>query len=84
MLNAGTWQREAAAEFYRALRSDAPLALVMVMRRIIGGDGGVGAAIDKILARGTARYSWAGGAGWPRDRRPGPAVPPASEPPAGA
>ena len=30
MLNAGTWQREAAAEFYRALRSDAPLALVMV------------------------------------------------------
>jgi diguanylate cyclase (GGDEF)-like protein len=30
VLNAGTWQREAAAEFYRALRSDAPLALVMV------------------------------------------------------
>jgi diguanylate cyclase (GGDEF)-like protein len=30
LLNAGTWQREAAAEFYRALRSDAPLALVMV------------------------------------------------------
>src|SRR5713226_3258963 len=27
---AGTWQREAAAEFYRARRSDAPLALVMV------------------------------------------------------
>jgi len=30
VLNAGTWQREATAEFYRALRSDAPLALVMV------------------------------------------------------
>jgi len=30
LLNAGTWQREATAEFYRALRSDAPLALVMV------------------------------------------------------
>jgi diguanylate cyclase (GGDEF)-like protein len=30
LLNAGTWQREAAAEFYRALRSHAPLALVMV------------------------------------------------------
>jgi putative membrane protein len=43
-------------------------ALIMVMRRIIGTDGGVGAAIDKILARGTARYSWAGGAGWPRAR----------------
>jgi diguanylate cyclase (GGDEF)-like protein len=30
LLNAGTWQREASAEFYRALRSHAPLALVMV------------------------------------------------------
>jgi diguanylate cyclase (GGDEF)-like protein len=30
LLNAGTWQREAAAEFYRALHSHAPLALVMV------------------------------------------------------
>ena len=30
LLNAGTWQREAAAEVYRARRSDAPLALVMV------------------------------------------------------
>jgi len=75
-------------------------ALVIVMRRIIGTDGGVGAAIDKMLGRGSASYSWAGGAGWsrargagwsrgrgagwPRDRRPGPAVPPASEPPAGA
>jgi diguanylate cyclase (GGDEF)-like protein len=30
VLNAGTWQREATAEFYRALRSNAPLALIMV------------------------------------------------------
>src|SRR5262249_35617440 len=30
LLNAGTWQREASAEFYRALRRDAPLALGMV------------------------------------------------------
>jgi diguanylate cyclase (GGDEF)-like protein len=30
VLNAGTWQREAAAEFYRALRSNTPLALIMV------------------------------------------------------
>src|SRR5260370_1635773 len=30
VLNAGTWQREATAEFHRALRSDAPLALVIV------------------------------------------------------
>ena len=44
-------------------------ALVMVMRRIIGADGGVGAAIDKILGRGSASYSWAGGAGWSRGPR---------------
>ena len=57
-------------------------ALVMVMRRIIGTDGGVGAAIDKILGRGPASYSWAGGAGWSRPRGRGPAVPPpAPEPP---
>lgn len=30
VLNAGTWQREATAEFYRALRSNTPLALIMV------------------------------------------------------
>ena len=30
VLNAGTWQREASAEFYRALRSGTPLALIMV------------------------------------------------------
>jgi diguanylate cyclase (GGDEF)-like protein len=30
VLNAGTWQREAASEFYRAVRSGAQLALIMV------------------------------------------------------
>jgi diguanylate cyclase (GGDEF)-like protein len=30
LLNAGTWQREAEAEFFRALRGNAPLALAMV------------------------------------------------------
>ena len=54
-------------------------ALVLVMRRIINTDGGVGAALEKILNRGSARYSWA--AGSPRTR---PAVPPTQEPPAEA
>jgi cytochrome c oxidase assembly factor CtaG len=40
-------------------------ALVMVMRRIISTDGGVGAAIEKILDRRPAAYTWAG-----RPRRP--------------
>jgi hypothetical protein len=51
------------------------------MRRIINNDGGVSAALDKILNRGSAAYSWAG------NRRPGlagPAVPPSQEPPAEA
>jgi diguanylate cyclase (GGDEF)-like protein len=30
LLNAGTWRREATAEFYRALRHRTPLALIMV------------------------------------------------------
>jgi putative membrane protein len=60
-------------------------ALIMVTRRIIDTDGGVGAAIDKILTRGSASYSWAGGAGWSRPRRGSAAVPPpAPEPPAKA
>ena len=60
-------------------------ALIMVTRRIIDTDGGVGGAIDKILNRGPASYSWAGGAGWSRPRRGRPAVPPpAPEPPAKA
>jgi len=48
----------------------------MVMRRIIDTDGGVGAAIDKMLNRGSSSYSWAGGAGWSRPRRAGRTVPP--------
>jgi hypothetical protein len=54
--------------------------MVMVMRRIIDSDGGVGAAIDKILSRGSAGYTWAGGAGSPRARRAGRAIPPAPGP----
>ena len=54
-------------------------ALVLVMRQMIDSDGGIGAAIEKILNRGSARYSWAASAGSPRARRP--AVPPAPEPP---
>jgi putative membrane protein len=57
-------------------------ALVMVMRRIINTDGGVNAAVEKILNRGSARYSWAGTAGSPRAGHP--AVPPSPEPPAEA
>jgi len=55
-------------------------ALVLVMRRIINTDGGVGAALEKMLNRGSARYSWATGS--PRTSRP--AVPPTREPPAEA
>jgi len=59
-------------------------AMIMVMRRIIDSDGGVGAAIDKILSRGAASHTWAGGAGSLRARRAGQAIPPAPEPPAKA
>ena len=59
-------------------------AMILVMRRIIDSDGGVGVAIDKILSRGSASYTWAGGAGSPRSRRAGSAIPPAPEPPAKA
>jgi putative membrane protein len=54
-------------------------ALIIVMRRIISSDGGVSAAIEKMLSRGSPRYSWAGAAGPPGARS---AVPPAPEPPA--
>jgi len=57
-------------------------ALIVVMRRIIGSDGGVGAAIEKILSHGSASYSWAGGAGSSRARGSRPAIPPAPDPPA--
>ncbi len=33
--------------------------LIYVMRRLIAEDGGVGAAVDKILGRGSSRYQWA-------------------------
>jgi putative membrane protein len=33
--------------------------LIYVMRRLIAEDGGVGAAVDKILGRGSRRYQWA-------------------------
>jgi putative membrane protein len=56
-------------------------ALVIVVRRIIISDGGVGAAVEKILSRGSPRYSWAGAAGSSRARPP---VPPSAEPPAEA
>ena len=55
-------------------------AMIVVMRRIIDSDGGVGAAIDKILSRGSASYTWAGGAGSPRARRARRAIPPAPGP----
>ena len=55
-------------------------AMIMVMRRIIDSDGGVGAAIDQILSRGSASYTWAGGAGSARTRRAGRGIPPAPEP----
>jgi hypothetical protein len=56
----------------------------MVMRRIIDTDGGVGAALDKILSRGSARHSWAGGAGWTQARGGRGTIPPSPEPPAKA
>ncbi len=34
-------------------------ALIYVMRQLIAEDGGVGAAVDKILGRGSSRYQWA-------------------------
>jgi putative membrane protein len=33
--------------------------LIYVMRRLIAEDGGVGAAFDKVLGRGSSRYQWA-------------------------
>jgi putative membrane protein len=57
-------------------------AMIVVMRRMIAADGGVGPALEKILNRGSARYSWAASAGSPRARHQ--AVPPAPEPPAEA
>ena len=52
-------------------------ALIWVLRRMIEEDGGMGAALEKILSRGSSQVQWAGAAG-PVRRRP--ATPP--EPPA--
>jgi cytochrome c oxidase assembly factor CtaG len=53
-------------------------ALIFVVRRVIDADGSVGAAIEKILARGSSRSRWGQAAG-PGYHHPGP---PAPEPPA--
>lgn len=55
-------------------------ALIMVARRIIDTDGGVGAAVEKILGRGATSFRWAA-APVPRAPRPGPAGPGAPGPP---
>jgi putative membrane protein len=53
-------------------------ALIIVARRIIDADGGVGAAVEKILARGAMSYRWAPAGSGARAARPRPAAP---EPP---
>ena len=54
-------------------------AIIVVARRIIGADGGMGAAIDRMLGRGPARLGWASGL----PRPPGAAsAAPATDPPA--
>ncbi len=59
-------------------------ALILVIRRMIEEDGSMGAALDKILSRGSGssgRLGWAGGStGWAGGSRR-PSVPP-PEPPA--
>jgi putative membrane protein len=57
-------------------------ALIVVVRRIIDTDGGVNAAIEKILSRGSAPFQWAPAGGGPRPPGAGPADPGAPEPPA--
>jgi putative membrane protein len=54
--------------------------LIIVVRRMISSDGGISAAIDKMLSRRSPRYSWAGAA----SSRARPAVPPSPDPPAEA
>jgi putative membrane protein len=57
-------------------------ALIWVVRRMIEEDGSMGAALEKILSRGSRRFQWAGAAGPAGGVRRSPAAPP--EPPAGA
>jgi putative membrane protein len=66
-------------------------ALILVVRRMIDQDGSMGAALEKMLGRGSAgaRYSWASAANGHRDHRGGswatgrPHTSPPPEPPAG-
>jgi cytochrome c oxidase assembly factor CtaG len=50
-------------------------ALIAVMRSLMNQEGGVGAALEKILSRGAPRYGWAG-AGGARPARLNPPEPP--------
>jgi putative membrane protein len=68
-------------------------ALIVVMRRMIEQDGSMGAALEKMLGRGSAgaRYGWASAANGHRDQRGGswasgrpPSSLPPPEPPAGS
>jgi putative membrane protein len=52
-------------------------ALFMVLRRLINEDGGVGAAIDQMLSRGSSRAGWASSG--PRTRPVAPPLPPPAE-----
>jgi putative membrane protein len=52
-------------------------ALFMVLRRLINEDGGVGAAIDQMLNRGSSRAGWASSG--PRTRPAAPPLPPPAE-----
>ena len=54
-------------------------ALIYVIHRMIEEDGSFGAAMDKILARGTRKPGWAAASGWAGGPRRPPVTPP--EPP---
>jgi len=54
-------------------------ALIYVIHRMIEEDGSFGAAMDKILGRGSGRTGWAGSGGWAGGARRPPVTPP--EPP---
>jgi putative membrane protein len=54
-------------------------ALIWVIHRMIEEDGSVGAALDKILSRGSGRQGWAAASGWASGARRPPVTPP--EPP---
>jgi cytochrome c oxidase assembly factor CtaG len=56
--------------------------LIWVIHRMIEEDGSFGAAMDKILSRGSSKPGWAAASGWAGGTRRPPATPP--EPPAKA